>query len=67
VVSNLGLFYAFRHHARTSKNLAAIQEDCRRFAAEVGDREAARILYRLADNLEQQPREVDTDGHFARE
>jgi hypothetical protein len=32
---------------------------CRRFAAEVRDPEAARILYTLADDIEQRAREVD--------
>jgi hypothetical protein len=36
-----------------SKTLAEIQEDCRRFAAEIGDTTLALILYRAAHDLEQ--------------
>jgi hypothetical protein len=35
------------------KTLAEIQEDCRRFAAEIGDTTLALILYRAAHDLEQ--------------
>jgi hypothetical protein len=39
-----------------SKTLAEIQEDCRRFAAEIGDTTLALILYRAAHDLEQYAR-----------
>jgi hypothetical protein len=42
-----------------AKTVAEIEQECRRFAFEIRDPEAARILYRLADDLEQQAREVD--------
>jgi hypothetical protein len=48
--------------AETLETLIGIQEQviqCRRFAAEVRDAESARILNRLADDLEHQAREVD--------
>ena len=41
------------------KTLAEIQEECRRFAAEIGDSEAAWILGRTADDLERHVRESD--------
>jgi hypothetical protein len=47
---------------KTLETLIGIQEQvilCRRFAAEVADPEASRILYKLADDLEGQAREVD--------
>lgn len=48
--------------AETLQTLIAIQNQiiqCRRFAAEVHDPEASRILYKLADDIERQAREVD--------
>jgi hypothetical protein len=48
--------------AETIETLIGIQGQviqCRRFAAETTDPLAARILYELADDLEQQAREVD--------
>jgi hypothetical protein len=35
---------------------------CRWFAAEVRDPEASRILYKLADDLEERAREVDREA-----
>jgi hypothetical protein len=40
------------------KTLAEIQEECRRFAAEVGDKTLALILYRAAYDLEQHARQA---------
>ena len=37
--------------------LMELQAEFRRFAAEVGDPEASRILYRLADDIERHARE----------
>jgi hypothetical protein len=48
--------------AESLETLIGIQEQiiqCRKFAAEVRDPEASRILYKLADDIEQQAREVD--------
>jgi hypothetical protein len=40
------------------KTLAEIQEECRRFAAEIGDTTLALILYRAAHDLEQLARQA---------
>jgi len=40
------------------KTLAEIQEESRRFAAEIGDPEVARILSRAADDLERHARQT---------
>jgi hypothetical protein len=48
--------------AETLETLIGIQGQilqCRRFAGEVRDPKAAQVLYRLADDLEDQVREVD--------
>jgi hypothetical protein len=42
-----------------SKTITEIQEDCRRFAAETGDREVSRILSRAADDLERHVQNSD--------
>jgi hypothetical protein len=45
-----------------SKTLAEIQEDCRRFADEVGNPVVALILYRAAYDLEQHVRKDGKRG-----
>jgi hypothetical protein len=48
--------------AETLKTLIGIQDQvwqCRRLAAEIGDRETALRLYQLALELEERAREVD--------
>jgi hypothetical protein len=45
--------------AETVQTLSGIPIKCRQFATEVRDPEAARILYKLADDLERCAREVD--------
>jgi hypothetical protein len=43
---------------RSPKTLAEIQEECRRFAAEVSDQKASRILSQAADELERYAKET---------
>jgi N-acetylglucosamine kinase-like BadF-type ATPase len=44
------------------KTLAEIQKECRRFAAEIGNPEASRILSRAADDLERHVRQSQTES-----
>jgi len=46
------------------KTLREIQEECRRFAAEIGDPKAARILSRAADDLERHAQESARPGRL---
>jgi hypothetical protein len=47
---------------KRQKTLAEIREECRRFAAETGDPEVSRILYRAADGLERYARLGRVEG-----